>query len=100
MFYLKVMNPEDLDYSMHSANTYRVASRYSGSIGSKPNEPSTSSCERYIYLDESIDVHPRMLDVSNNDVFIMNADGKTIDKIYCDNPRLGIAPKPPMDCAG
>jgi hypothetical protein len=79
MFYIKVMNNDDMDYSMHSASEYRL--RTSGAEAT--NVPSTpKNIERLLILDESIDVHPRMLNVSDNDVYIMNDDGKTIDRLH------------------
>jgi hypothetical protein len=76
MFYLKVMNPSDLDYKMYSAKEYRVESTFTDSTTQDKQQ-----CERYIFLDEGQDEIIRSIDVSHKDVYIMNVDGKTVDRI-------------------
>lgn len=77
MFAIKVMNAQDLDYTMYSANSYRVQSRYSG--GS--HEPTV--CEKYIVLDEECENEiKRTATIDTGGVaYVMNHEGKTIDTI-------------------
>jgi hypothetical protein len=77
MFYIKVMNKSDNDYSMFTAvERYRVSRTYSGDCAPQ-------KCEAYIIINENKgdDVIPFMIEVKSV-AYIMSDSGKTIDTVY------------------
>jgi hypothetical protein len=74
MFYIKVMNKEDCDYTMYSTNRYRVSRKYTG------DTISAQVCEGRIICDEGSD-HASAINIESV-AYIMSDSGKTIDTIY------------------
>lgn len=78
MFYIKVMNKEDNDYSMFTAHSYRVSRLYTDSDG----VGSSQNIKAHVILDESSsDGSAKMIEVKST-AYIMSDSGKTIDTIY------------------
>jgi hypothetical protein len=75
MFYIKVMNKEDCDYTMYSTNRYRVSRKCSG------DEIGAQVCEGHIICDEGSEDHARAIKIESV-AYIMSDTGKTIDTIY------------------
>jgi hypothetical protein len=75
MFYIKVMNKEDCDYTMYSANRFRVSRKYTG------DEIGAQKCEGHIICDEGSEEAARAIKIESV-AYIMSDSGKTIDTIY------------------
>jgi len=77
MFAIKVMNPQDNDYAMYSASSYRIKRLY-GLPDANNNQEHSTTLIINLTVEVDSEIHPIE---ANSTIYVMNQDGKTIDTI-------------------